>query len=109
MDKEAFFAANQPRIIEREVTGVDGTLRFKALSAADRDKLMDVAKRDSITTSEYEAAVVMVALVNEDGSPAFTSDDLDSLRGMGAHALTALAVAAVDVLGIGVTKQAESA
>lgn len=102
MDKQEFFAANQPKIHQRQVTGAGGTFNFRELSSAARDAISAVARKDSATVSEYEAAVVIASVVDEQGNPVFSAEDTDGLiRDTSSVALTALAAAAAEVCGFG--------
>lgn len=107
MDKQAFFAANKPRTQSVEVADAGGTFTFQEFSGETRDAVMAVA-RGSGSGSDYEAAIVIAAMVDESGNPVFTDDDTASLKAMNSRALSALAVAAMRVNKIGAEAEEEA-
>lgn len=100
MDKQAFFAANKPRVISVEVPEANGTFNFQDFSGATRDTVMEIARGDGVA-SDYEAALVIASVVDENGDPVFTDDDTVALKALNSRALSALALAAMKVNNIG--------
>lgn len=108
MDKQAFFAANKPRVTSVDVPDANGTFNFQDFSGDTRDAVMAIARGNGVA-SDYEAALVIASVVDDSGSPMFTDDDKDALKALNARALSALAVAAMKVNKLGVEAEEAAA
>ncbi|RQT68113.1 hypothetical protein DF045_27300 [Burkholderia cepacia] len=87
MNKEQIFAAFAPAIHEEPISALNGvTLRFKELSGTTRDELYRGIGDDD-SNSNYEAVVIAATVVDADGEPIFTTDDVQALRKSRAAAL----------------------
>jgi len=101
MDKNAFFAANKPRVTPLPVPEANGTFNFQDFSGETRDAVMSIARSNG-EASDYEAALVIASVVDDAGNPIFSDDDKAALKAMNSRALSALAGAVMKVNKIGV-------
>jgi hypothetical protein len=92
MDKQTFFEATKPKSALVEVNGV--TVRVRELSARALQDLLEIKDR-----GEFLVRLVLSTVVDEQGSPLFTEDDVGRLHDTSPHALKVLADKAIELSG----------
>jgi hypothetical protein len=100
MNKLELLAALAPEIKAVEVKALGATLRFKVLTGRARDTLYSNAVANA-DTSHYEASLVAASVVDADGLPLFSPEDVETLRDSNSTLLTELAGAAMAVNKLG--------
>jgi hypothetical protein len=100
MNKLELLAALAPEIKDVEVKALGTSLRFKVLTGRARDALYSNAVANA-DTSHYEASLIAASVVDSDGSPMFSPEDVDTLRDSNSTLLTELAGAAMAVNKLG--------
>jgi predicted acylesterase/phospholipase RssA len=108
MNKFELFEALESQIEAIEVKALRVTLHFRALTGTARDAFNAAITAGDKTNSHFEAALVAATVVEEDGLPMFSADDIDTLRAKNAKALTALAEVAMRVNMIGAEAEQEA-
>jgi hypothetical protein len=108
MNKEQFFAAVAAEVKEVEVKALGAVLRFKVLTGEARDKFHELMGAGDKSASHFEASIVAATVVNEDGSPMFSSEDVATLKASSATAVAEVAKVAMDVNRIGVSAEEQA-
>lgn len=109
MDKAKFFEAARAEVQTRLVPVLGEILKFRVMTGAARDEFHRIVEAGDKTASHFEAALVTATVVNDDGTPMFTADDVQALRDTNASMLTAVAQVAMSVNRIGAQAEAEAA
>jgi hypothetical protein len=108
MNKEQFFAAVAAEVKDVEVKALGVVLKFKVLTGEARDKFHALISAGDQSASYFEASIVAATVVNEDGSPMFSSEDVATLRGSRANAVAEVAKVALDVNNIGAVAEEQA-
>lgn len=101
MNKEQLFAALEAEVKAVEVKAVNALLYFKVLTGRARDEFQALIASGDKTASHFEAAIVAATVVDESGTPVFSSEDVAALRDKSAGAVSEIAKVALDVNKIG--------
>jgi hypothetical protein len=101
MNKEQLFAALEAEVKAVEVKAVNALLYFKVLTGRARDEFQALIAAGDKTASHFEAAIVAATVVDETGTPVFSSEDVAALRDKSAGAVSEIAKVALDVNKIG--------
>lgn len=109
MNKEQFFAAVAAEVKEVEVKALGMVVKFRVLTGKARDEFHRMVEAGDKTASHFEAALLAATVVNEDGSPMFSAEDVTALQDSNASAVSAVAVEAMAVNKIGAAAEADAA
>lgn len=77
LDKAALLAALTPTITDTEVEGF-GAVRLRQVSVAESDRLRSVTK--DAKTPDFGLQLIIASMVDADGAPLLTADDLPTLQ-----------------------------
>ncbi len=104
LDKSALLALFAPKIIDRDVPGV-GTIRLRELSAPEVSDIREACKSES-QKADFGFMLVVASVVDDNGAPAFTADDLPALRASAQSRIGELVTAVMEVNGFSVKEDA---
>lgn len=104
LDKSALLALFAPRIIDRDVPGI-GTVRLRELSAPEVSDIRETCRTEA-QKADFGFLLVVASVVDEQGAPAFTADDLPALRAAAQSRIGELVTAVMTVNGFAVREDA---
>lgn len=99
LTKEQILAAIDVQTKEVPMPGTNDVILLRQLTGTGRDAFVDTV-RDRKETSFFSAALLVATVVDANGAPMFTNDDIDALRGLPASTLGALADASAEFSGL---------
>jgi hypothetical protein len=108
MNKAEFFAAVAAEVKEVEVKVLGAVLRFKVLTGEARDKFHELISAGDKSAAHFEASIVAATVVNEDGTPMFSSEDVATLKASNAAAVAEVAKVALDINKIGAAAEEQA-
>ncbi|MCM8596653.1 hypothetical protein [Accumulibacter sp.] len=104
LDKSALLAIFAPKIVDREVPGI-GLVRLRELSAPEVSDLREACRTEK-EKADFGFRLVLAAVVDDDGKPIFSADDLPTLRGAAQSRIGELVTAVMAVNGFSVAGDA---
>ncbi|NPT36252.1 hypothetical protein [Paraburkholderia xenovorans] len=107
LTKDELLAQIKTRCEEVSVPGLEGTLRVRVMSGYDRDAFQKVLRLEGITDSAYFGALIATCVLNEDGTPMFSEEEVETLRGSHAELVRSIGLVCQGINGLG--KAAEEA
>lgn len=108
MNKEQIFAAFAPSVHDEPIKALGGAkLRFKELSGSAREALTR-NMGDDFSNARFEALLVVSTVVDEQGEPMFTLDDVVALKDARATAVAEVAAVAMRINNIGAAAEADA-
>ena len=96
LTREQIFSADDLPTADVDVPQWGGTVRVRSLKSGERFELEKLAK----DSNDFRAQVVALCAINEDGSRAFTLDDVARLTEKNAEAMNAVFEVATKLNGL---------
>ncbi|QTD91759.1 hypothetical protein [Burkholderia anthina] len=108
LNRQQILAASDLQSVDVPVPEWGGTVRVLMMSGTARDALQAQVV-DNKSTSKFEAALIVATVVDDNGAPLFTVDDVAALQGKSSAALSRVSNAAMKLnrLGEKATEDAE--
>lgn len=106
LDKAALLGLFLPKTVEKDVPGV-GSVLLRELSAPEVSDIRESCKAEGAKKSDFGFLLAIASVVDGDGQPMFSSDDLNSLRGAAQSRIGELVAAVMEVNGFHVKENAE--
>ncbi|EXI77112.1 MAG: hypothetical protein AW10_04006 [Candidatus Accumulibacter appositus] len=104
LDKSALLALFAPKIIDQDVPGI-GAVRLRELSAPEVSDIRETCKTES-QKADFGFLLVVASVVDDQGEPAFTAEDLPALRASAQSRIGELVTAVMAVNGFTVKEDA---
>lgn len=101
LTKEQLVSALQPKFEDVTIAGLADTLRVKVMDGFTRDKLQKTLQTLGTADSIYYSALVSACVVDENGTPLFSDQDLEELRGFNAEVVRLIGLECQRVNGLG--------
>ncbi|KAI3591656.1 hypothetical protein D9X30_3481 [Cupriavidus sp. U2] len=101
LSKKAILEAADLETKDVEVPEWGGSVRVAVMSGRDRDEYYARQGEGKLPYSLFSASILVATVVDEDGKPLFTAEDIDPLRAKSQAAMDRVLAVALKINGLG--------